>query len=63
MCTVGFASLQRNKPPPTPEELEERDRLFRESREEEYAAIRRENAKKREEELVKKAEVSTLATR
>eukprot|EP00904_Undaria_pinnatifida_P004641 jgi/Undpi1/14178/HiC_scaffold_9.g03828.m2 len=47
---------ERNKPPPTEEELEERERLFQESREVEYAAMRAENAKIREQDLEKKAE-------
>lgn len=49
--------VQRNKPPPSEEELEERERLFQESREVEYAAMRAENAKIREQDLQKKAEV------
>ena len=54
-------SMQRNKPPPTEEELAERERLFQESREEEYAAMRAENAKIREQDLEKKAEVILLS--
>lgn len=51
-------NLQKNKPPPTEEELAEQERKFLESREEEYAAIRAENARKREEDLILKAQVS-----
>lgn len=53
--------VQRNKPPPSEEELEERERLFQESREVEYAAMRAENAKIREQDLEKKAEVRLLS--
>lgn len=56
---VAFA--QRNKPPPTEEELEERERLFQESREVEYAAIREQNAKNRERDIELRAEVSISA--
>lgn len=52
--------MKRNKPPPTEEELAERDRLFYESREEEYAKIRQENARKREQDFKKKAEVRVV---
>ena len=58
---TAFMYVQRNKPPPSEEELEERERLFQESREVEYAAMRAENAKIREQDLEKKAEVRLLS--
>ena len=51
-------NLQKNKPPPTEEELAEEEKKFLQSREEEYAAIRADNARKREEDLIAKAQVS-----
>lgn len=55
--------MQKNKPPPTEEELEAQDKLFREEREEEYAKIREKNAIKQKEDDIKLVEVSTQATR
>lgn len=58
-----FASEQRNKPPPTEEELAEKSRLYEESRVEMFAAIEKENAVNREKDLISKVEVSTSITR
>lgn len=49
--------MQKNKPPPTKEELEAKEKLFQEEREEEYAKIREQNAIKRKEEDIKLVEV------
>lgn len=51
--------MQKNKPPPSEEELEAQEKLFQEQREEEYAAIRAQNAIKRKEDDIKLVEVST----
>lgn len=51
--------LQKNKPPPSEEELQAQEKLFQEQREEEYAAIRAQNAIKRKEDDIKLVEVST----
>lgn len=53
--------MQRNKPPPSKEELEEQEKLFQKEREEEYAAIREQNAIKRKEDDIKLVEVSRTA--
>lgn len=53
--------LQKNKPPPSEEELEAQEKLFREQREEEYAAIRAQNAIKRKEDDIKLVEASTAS--
>ncbi|CAM9160270.1 unnamed protein product, partial [Hapterophycus canaliculatus] len=47
---------ERNKPPPSKEELEEQEKLFQKEREEEYAAIREQNAIKRKEDDIKLVE-------
>lgn len=57
VLSVLAMRLQRNKPPPTPEELAEQEREFLKSREEEYAAIYAENARQREIDYEKKLEV------
>lgn len=49
--------MQKNKPPPTKEELEAQEKLFQEQREEEYAKIREQNAIKRKEDDIKLVEV------
>lgn len=51
--------MQKNKPPPTKEELEAQEKLFQEQREEEYAKIREQNAIKQEEDDIKLVEVRT----
>lgn len=51
--------MQKNKPPPTEEELAAREKLFQEEREEEYAKIREKNAIQRKEDDIKLVEVST----
>lgn len=47
---------EKNKPPPTKEELEAQEKLFQEQREEEYAKIREQNAIKRKEDDIKLVE-------
>lgn len=53
--------MQKNKPPPSEEELKAQEKLFQEQREEEYAAIRAQNAIKRKEDDIKLVEVSTAS--
>ncbi|CAM9426533.1 unnamed protein product [Ectocarpus sp. 8 AP-2014] len=47
---------EKNKPPPSKEELEAREKAFQEEREAEYAAIREQNAIKRQEDDIKLVE-------
>lgn len=53
--------MQKNKPPPSKEELEAQEKAFQEEREAEYAAIREQNAIKRQEDDIKLVEVSMPA--
>lgn len=54
--------MQKNKPPPTKEELEAQEKVFQEQREEEYAKIREQNAIKRKEDDIKLVEVCIYAS-